>query len=75
MEAKKKAKPVQTKPKQKAKTDSRFKIPEGLWVEAPRNGIYKLYHGKSVTIEGEEYTNKTKELVKLISGEEMPKLD
>ena len=48
-------------------------IPPDLWQEAPRNGIYKLYPGKSVTIPNiGEVTNETGSVIRLVSGQELP---
>ena len=50
------------------------KIPEGLWQTKPRNGIYKLYPGKEVEIEGIGLVrNDTKGVIRLVSGSELPK--
>ena len=55
------------------KEETPSKIPDGLWQESPRNGIYKLYPGEEVEIEGiGKVTNNGKEVMRLVSGEELP---
>ena len=60
--------------KAKKPAQAKVSIPSNIWQEAPRNGIYKLYPNQEVEIEGiGTIKNNGKEVVRLVSGKEIPK--
>jgi len=59
-----------TKPVIKAETLTA--IPNNMWSSPLRKGVFKLYPGGSVVVDGHNVRNDTKQLIKLKAGEAIP---
>ena len=47
-------------------------VPDNMWNDLIRKGIYKLYPGKEIEIKGFILKNETKQLIKIYSGKPVP---